>query len=137
MHILVEYSKYIILVREFGYFTSRCSRLLQDATTCQLEFMIRSIAFRYAEKFKTNGISMDVIYLSRLSSELCQNTVNFCSSIHLLSEWLGANFRTGECQVPFVNRFPIQHAPELLHIFLLAPHSMVEKPAMLVNADTE
>lgn len=63
--------------------------------------------------------------------------LNSCSSIHLHSHWLRANFRLSECQVPFVDRFPVQNTPELLHIFLLAPHPMVEKPAMLVNADAE
>lgn len=80
---------------------------------------------------------MDVTDISRLSTGLRQNTLNSCISIRLLSQWLRAKFRVGECQVPFVNRFPVQHTPELLHILLLTPHSMIEKPAMLVNADAE
>src|SRR5947209_6639435 len=58
-------------------------------------------------------------------------------SIHLHAQWLRADVCPYETQVPLINLFPVQHAPELLHIFLLPPHSVVEEPAVLVYADTE
>lgn len=56
---------------------------------------------------------------------------------NLSSQWLRAGVHTFECYVPLINLIPVQDVPKLLHVFLLAPHSVVKEPAVLVYADAE